>query len=232
MPFMNRETVQSGRGVEQTYVRLPVPVGDPEAFRYGATADILHVLVDNPAREFTNRELHRLTDRGLSGVNDAVRTLEALGVIDVDRTGRANSVRIDPDMVVKPSDPVLAVPQREYHEPVRSVLRRLEDRLDDEFGVVLFGSVARGTADRASDIDLFVLVESDRMHAQREAHRIEDELVDERFGGDRYEPHIIVETRESAPDHDRISEVISEGLTLRDSPALEEVKREVVESGA
>lgn len=229
---MNGETVQSERGVERPYVRLPVPVGDPEAFRYGATADILHVLVDNPAREFTNRELHRLTGRGLSGVNDAVRSLEALGVIDVDRTGRANSVRIDPDMVVKPADPVLAIPQREYHEPVRAILHRLDDRLDDEFGVVLFGSVARGAADRASDIDLFVLVESDRMDAQREAHRIENELSDERFSGDRYEPHIIVETRESAPGHDRIAEIIGEGLTLRDSPALEEVKREVFESGA
>ena len=229
---MNGEAVQSEREIERPYVRLPVPVGDPEAFRYGATADILHVLVDNPAREFTNRELHRLTGRGLSGVNDAVRSLEALGVIDVDRTGRANSVRIDPDMVVKPADPVLAIPQREYHEPVRAVLHSLDDRLDDEFGVVLFGSVARGTADRASDIDCFVLVESDRMDAQREAHRIENELSDERFSGDRYEPHIIVETRESAPGHDRIAEIISEGLTLRDSAALEEVKREVLESGA
>jgi len=36
-----------------TYIRLPVLLGDPDVFRYGATADVLHVLVENPNREFT-----------------------------------------------------------------------------------------------------------------------------------------------------------------------------------
>ena len=56
---MNGETVQSEESMEGSYVRLPIPLGDPDAFRYGATADILHILVDNPERGFTNRELHR-----------------------------------------------------------------------------------------------------------------------------------------------------------------------------
>ena len=55
---MNGETVQYEGPTEGSYVRLPVPLGDPDAFRYGATADILHMLVDNPEREFTNREFH------------------------------------------------------------------------------------------------------------------------------------------------------------------------------
>ncbi len=92
---MNHDAVQKEGTKEGSYVRLPVPLGDPDAFRYGATADVLHLLVDNPDRAFTNRDLRRVTGRGLSGVNAAVNTLEALGVITVDRSGRANAVRID-----------------------------------------------------------------------------------------------------------------------------------------
>lgn len=229
---MNCETVQSDGPKEGSYVRLPVPLGEPDAFRYGATADILHVLVDNPDRGFTNRELHRVTGKGLSGVNAAVDMLEALGVVTVDRSGRANAVQIAPEMLVKADDPVTTIPQAPYHAPVRAVLTRLEERISDDVGIILFGSVARGTADRTSDIDLFVVVEDDRMQAQREAHAIEREIADEQFDGDRYETHIVVEPRGSAANHDRIGDILTEGLTLRESPALDAVKQEVFENGS
>lgn len=229
---MNGERVRSAVDERGTFLRLPVPLGDPDAFRYGATADVLHILVDNPDRTFTNRDLHRVTGRGLSGVNAAVDSLEALGVISVDRSGRANAVRIDPAMLIKPDDPVTTIPQAEYHAPVRAILSGLEDRIGDDVGVVLFGSVARGTADRTSDIDLFVVVDEGRMEAQREAHAIEQEIADGRFDGDRYEAHIVVEPEASATTHDRIDEILAEGLTLRTSPTLEAVKQEVFDGGA
>ena len=225
---MNGETVQSEESMEGSYVRLPVPLGDPDAFRYGATADILHILVDNPERGFTNRELHRVTGKGMSSVNAAVDTLETLGVITVDQSGRANAVRMDAEMLVKADDPVTTIPQSEYHAPVRAILTSLEKRIGDDVGVVLFGSVARGTADRTSDIDLVVVVDEERMHAQREAHTVEQEIDDEQFDGDRYEAHIIVEPKGSAENHDRISEILIEGLTLRDSQALDAVKQGVM----
>jgi len=223
--------VQNTEPTEGTYVRLPVPLGDPDAFRYGATADVLHILVENPDREFTNRELHRVTGRGLSGVNAAVDTVDTLGVITVDRSGRANGVQIDPEMLVKSDDPITAIPQTDYHAPVRVLLDELETRIPAEIGVTLFGSVARGTADRTSDIDLFVVVDGNRMETQREAHAIEREFADERFDGDRYEAHIVVEPGASAATHDRIKEILTEGLTLRDSPALDAVKQEVFADG-
>ena len=228
---MNGKAVQYKRPTEGSYVRLPVPLGDPDAFRYGATADILHILVDNPERGFTNRELHRVTGKGLSSVNAAVNTLEALGVITVDRSGRANAVRMNPEMLVKADDPVTTIPQSEYHAPVRAILTGLDERIGDDVGVVLFGSVAGGTADRTSDIDLFVVVEEERMHAQREAHIIEQEIADEQFDGERYEAHIIVEPKGSAKNHDRIREILTEGLTLRDSQALDTVKQRVFDDG-
>jgi len=228
---MNSITDQNGGGTEGTYVRLPVPLGDPDAFRYGATAEVLHILVDNPDREFTNRELHRVTGRGLSGVNAAVDSLDALGVITVDRSGRANAVQIDAAMLVKSDDPITAIPQSEYHAPVRTLLAELDERISKDIGVVLFGSVARGTADRTSDIDLFVVVDGDRMETQRAAHAIEQNIATEQFDGDRYEAHIVVEPRDSAPNHDRIDDILADGLTLQDSPALDAVKQEVFDSG-
>lgn len=228
---MNGKTVQNVGPTEGSYVRLPVPIGDPDAFRYGATADILHLLIDNPDRTFTNRELHRVTENGLSSVNAAVDTLAALGVITVGRSGRANAVQMNPEMLVKADDPVTTIPQSEYHAPIRAIIDAIEERIGDEIGVVLFGSVAQGTADRTSDIDLFIVVQGERMQAQREAHTIEQEIAEEQFDGDRYEAHIVVEPRESAANHDRINEILTDGLTLRDSPVLDAVKQKVFEDG-
>ncbi|MFT4921558.1 MAG: putative nucleotidyltransferase [Haloarculaceae archaeon] len=46
---------------------------------------------------------------------------------------------------------------------------------DDIRGILLFGSVARGKADRQSDIDLWVLVD-DAMGQQHAANKLSDEL--------------------------------------------------------
>lgn len=229
---MNHEEVQSTSRCGQTHICLPIPLGDRDAFRHRAATDILHLLTDNPDMTFSNRELHRLTGRGMSNVNAAVLSLEDLGVIHVDRDGRANSVRINPKKLVHSNDPVTTIPQPEYHDPVRAVRNRLVDRIGDDAGIVLFGSVARGEADRASDIDVFVVVDDGRMAAQRAAHGIEEEIATDRFDGDRFEPHIVVETRDSAVTHDRIRDVLVEGITLHDAPVLETVKQKVSTDGA
>ncbi len=228
---MNSEAVQSEHGTEGKYVRLPVPVGDPEAFSNDATAEILHLLSEHPGRSFSNRELQRLTGKGMGNVNSAVRALEGLGVVRVGRHGRANDVRIDSKRLHNPADPVTTVPQETFHPPVRELVSRITDQISADAGIVLFGSVARGNADRASDIDLFVVVEDGRMEAQRRAHTIESDVASERFDGDRYESHILVETRSSAPDHDRIATILAEGITLHETDALEAVKTAVFENG-
>lgn len=232
MLFINSLLVRSSGECDGTHVCIPVPVGDRGAFTHDATADILQVLTENPEKAFSNRELHRLTGKGMGNVNGAVVSLEGLGVVSVDRDGRANRVQIDPGKLVRSDDRVTSIPQPEYRAPVRAVRDRLTDRIGDDAGVVLFGSVARGDADRASDIDLFVIVDDERMTAQREAHSVEDEIASERFDGDRYEAHIVVETRDSAATHDRIRTVLTEGITVHDAPVVEDVKREVFDDGA
>lgn len=229
---MNRKAVHSGPELDGPHVCLPVPVGEPDLFRHDATAQILRLLTDNPHRAFSNRQLHRLTGKGMGNVNGAVTALEAAGLVTVDRGGRANRIEIDAAKLYKPDDRITLVPQTEFQRPIRAAVTRLVETVDTDIGVVLFGSVARGDADRASDVDLFVVVPENRMAAQRAAHEIEKEIGSERFDGDRYEFHIVVETRDSAPEHDRISDVLTEGITLRTSAALDAVKGEVFENGA
>jgi len=229
---MNGKSVHSLRDFDGIHVCIPVPVPDAGVFSHDATAPVLQLLIDNPETSFTNRELHRLTEKGLGNVNATVQVLEALDVVTVDRDGRANQVRINSAKVLSPADPITTIPQDEYHAPVRRVVDLVTDRIGEDAGIVLFGSVVRGDADRASDIDLFVVVEDDRMAAQRTAHAIEDELASEQFHGDRYEPHIVVETQESAVTHDQIRDVLTEGLTLRETQALDAVKEEVFADGA
>jgi len=229
---MNSNSVQSPGECDGTHVCIPIPVGDRDAFTHDATSDILQVLSDNPEKTFSNRELHRLTGKGMGNVNGAVVSLEELGVVSVDRDGRANRVQINPGKLVRSDDRITSIPQPEYHAPVRAVRDRIGDQIGDNAGIVLFGSVARGDADRASDIDVFVVVDDERMTAQREAHSIEADIASEQFDGDRYEAHIVVETRDSAVTHDRIQTVLTEGITVHNTPVLDAVKREVFADGA
>ena len=228
--FMNRNSVQSAADAELE-LRVPLPIRDADAFAHDSVPDILTLLVDNPKQTFSNRELHRLTGKGMSNVNAAVDSLEALGVIQVDRTGRSNQIGIDPQQLYRADDPIARIPQSNYRAPVRAVRDRLIDAIGDDAGIVLFGSVARGEADRASDLDFFVVVDDERMAAQRAAHAIEDEMAEEQFDGDRYEPHIVVETVESAAAHDHIREVFAEGITLRDAEILNTVRQQVGSDG-
>jgi predicted nucleotidyltransferase len=215
---------------EGATVGLPVPAPDPKLFRHSATDDLLRLLLDNPYDQFTIRELGRLTDNAPQSVKRAIDVLEANGLVVVEREGNRRCVGINRTRVTTPDDPVLRIPQPEFHRPVRAALDRMHDELGDLEGVLVFGSVALGRADRQSDIDLWVLAD-DRVDQHR-ANELAKELGQERFGGDRYEFQILVETTESARGHgDRLEDVFTDAITLVDSDTLRDLKTEVL-SGA
>jgi predicted nucleotidyltransferase len=127
-----------------------------------------------------------------------------------------------------PNDPLLQIPQAEFHTPVRTAVEQLSDRLDTIIGIVLYGSVARGTADRRSDIDLWVLVAEDRMSNQRTANTIRQDLEDKEFDTGRYAYEIDVEALPAVPNYiEDIQEILSDGIVLHDTGKFETVREMV-----
>ena len=215
------------RKMEQATVGLPIPTPDPNLFRHTATDDLLQLLLDNPYEQFTIRELSRLTDNAAQSVKRAVDVLEANGLVVVEAEGNRRLVGINRTRVTKPDDPVLRIPQPEFQRPVRAALDRIRDELAEVHGVLVFGSVARGQADRQSDIDLWVLA-GDRADQHR-ANELAKALGQKQFDGDRYEFQILVETLESARSHgDRLEDAFADAITLEDSDTLHELKHEVM----
>lgn len=224
-----QDGVADGETMQAT-IGLPIPAPEPDLFRHTATNDLLRLLLDNPYEQFTIRELARLTDNAAQSVKRAVDALEANGLLVVDPAGNSRLVTINRDRVSKPDDPVLRIPQPDFHPPVRAALEHLRAELDGVAGVLVFGSVARGQADRRSDIDLWVLA-SDRASQQHRANEVAKELAQERFDGDRYEFQILVESPESARGHgDRLQDVFADGITLVDTDTLRDLKQEVLNS--
>ncbi|MFB6193697.1 MAG: nucleotidyltransferase domain-containing protein [Halobaculum sp.] len=225
---MTRQTRREDRKTGAT-VAVPVPPTDPDLFKHTATADVLRVTTDRPYETFTMRELARRTDNAVQSVKRAVDVLAANGMIEVESAGNRRLIGADRTRLSKSDDPTLEIPQPEFHRPVRAALDRLDATLDDLRGVLVFGSVARGNADRRSDVDLWVL--ADDPDGQHRANELAKRLGQERFDGDRYEFQILVETPESARGRaDRLTELFAEAITLVDDPELRALEREVLDA--
>ncbi|GAA0236977.1 nucleotidyltransferase domain-containing protein [Haladaptatus pallidirubidus] len=210
------------------------PGDDSRIFRLGAADDILRVLIDAHDTEFTLKELGRETDYSRSTVWRALELLTKLGIIQIRETTQRKYVSIDTEHIQK-SEPILTIEQPEYHQPVRTYVQRIQDALGDTdevqdiIGVLVFGSVARGEADRKSDIDLFVLVEGDRTVARRIVTEVAAELGDEQFDGDRYEFESYVESVESARRAGtKLREIFREGITVHGGNEFQQVKKAVL----
>ena len=214
---------ESGSGV---FVQFPLP--DERLFRNQATEDILLLLLRNPHTEFTVTELRNITGHGGDTVQTALDVLEAAELIQSRKEGRKKLISANRDRIRNPSDPLLSIPQEEFRDPVKAFLDHLNDAEADIVGVILFGSVARGEADRASDIDLQVIVEDDLMESRREIHDIRQEIEEQTFNGERYELQVLVESVESAESYgEKLQEIFSEGIKLRETDTLEDVREEV-----
>ncbi|WP_227357542.1 nucleotidyltransferase domain-containing protein [Haladaptatus salinisoli] len=208
------------------------PGDESRIFRLGAADDILRILIDAHETEFTLKELGRETDYSRSTVWRALELLTELDIIQIRETTQRKYVSIDTEHIEK-ADPILAIEQPEFHQPVRTYVQRIQDALDDTdevqdiIGVLVFGSVARGKADRKSDIDLFVLVEGDRTVARRIVTEVAAELGDEQFDGDRYEFESYVESVESTlRARTKLREIFREGITVHGGNEFQQVRKE------
>lgn len=210
-------------------VSFDFPFPEERVFRYQAMQDILHHLVNNSMEWFTQKELAGITGADISSISRAVDLLDKLGVLEI-KEGVPTRIRISQDHLER-EDPLFSIPQEEFRAPLQAFLNELESKVQDAdgiadlVGVVLFGSVARGTADRSSDIDLLIVVDGDLTLARRVGTKIARELEDHKFGGDRYEFEVLVETPDSALSHgDKLRELFRDGILLKRTEGLQEVR--------
>jgi predicted nucleotidyltransferase len=159
-------------------IGFPLPVRGSQLFNHGASPHILNFLSDNPDIDVSIRQLARVVPMSERATREAVDALEANDLLGTYHQGNARRVHINRDRLDKPADPIRSIPQTEFQTPVRVAYRYIEEELEDVRGIVLFGSVARWTADRRSDIDLWVLVADDHLRQRHEANTLTRELED------------------------------------------------------
>ena len=156
---MNRETdSQNSPGAA---ISLSIPPSDPALFKHKATSDVLLFLTNHRFSDFSLRELATQIGHSHQSVRRAVNVLSANDLVIDSPESNQRLVQINRQRLSIPDDPVLRIPQSEYHRPVKAAVIELRENINDVVGIILYGSVARGEADRRSDIDLWVLTRSE-----------------------------------------------------------------------
>jgi len=217
--MQNNSNINEGSKSEDgTRIALDLPAGEAGLFSSQAAHDVLTVLARYHTEEFSITELQDMVEYSQPTVSKAVDVLVANDLVVERREGNRRSVRVNRERLSRPDDPILRVPQSEFQPPVRAAVKALRDRLETVLLIVLYGSVARGEADRRSDIDLWVLVKEDRMANQRTANRVRQALEDREFDTGRYAYEIDVEGWSAIPNYaDEIQEILSDGFVVYES---------------
>jgi len=215
---------------ENVGVFLPMPLPDKHVFRYQAADDVLELLYRNPHEEFRVTQLRTITGHGGKSVDEAIQILSSLDLVHRDREGRHSLIRINRERIQKPDDPIAEIPQEEFRDPVKAFSDRVaKDQSSNLVSILLFGSVARGDADRTSDIDIQVIVEDDLLQSRRAIQNIKQNVEESRFEGERYEFQVLVESVETAEQYgEKLREVVSEAITLYSTDQLEELRQVIL----
>lgn len=211
----------------QVCIDLPLP--DEQVFRYGAADEILSIVASDPSEVFTNRDLRRAADYGGPSVARALELLVSLDLLI--RTDRENRTeyQINAERLTERTG-VAAIPQAEFRAPVRRFREQVLEEAPDVEGLLIFGSVARGEADRQSDIDVFVAVETEPpMEARRAVTDIIADLESERFDGQRYGFDHHVESLHSIQNYgDRLAEIVTEGIPLYTTDEFDDLRHRIL----
>lgn len=219
----------NARSKDGPTIAIDIPTSDGDLFRGDAAEDLLLYLTRHHDEAFSITDIAEAVDASRPTITKTVDRLSRNDLVVEERSGSQRLVQINRHRLSLPDEPALQIPQAEFHEPVTAAAETLVDALDDVLAVVLYGSVARGEADRRSDIDLWVLVRSDRMANQRRANRIRQNLEDDEFDGDRYAFEIDVESLQAVPNYvEDLREVLRDGIALYRTDEFDTVRTMVL----
>ena len=225
---MNHETENTT--VTGASISLSIPASNPDLFKHKATDDVLLFLTNHRFNEFSLREIATQVGHSHQSVRRAVNVLSSNELVIDSPQSNQRLVQINRQRLSIPEDPILRIPQLEYHKPVNAAVTNLRENITDVVGIILYGSVARGDADRRSDIDLWVLTRSGRAESQREANVIARTLEETEFSGHRYAYDIDVETVQAIPTYtENIREIVVSGIPVYKTADFETVENLLLE---
>jgi predicted nucleotidyltransferase len=118
----------------------------------GARGAVLAILLRTDA-PLTGRQVHSLLsdEYSLWTVQEALKALTQLGLVNTETIGRAGVHTIN-------EDHVSVAPLRALLDPITALTRTVREAVgNDVKTVILFGSIARGEANTYSDVDLAVI---------------------------------------------------------------------------
>lgn len=200
---------------EELAISLSLPASDAALFSRKATNPTLTFLARHPYQEYSISDLANRLAFSASMIVRAINPLITNDLVIESKDGNKRTVQINRERLSIPEDSYLQIQQTAFQEPVREAAQRLVDELESVLAIVLYGSVARGEADRKSDIDLWVLVDKDRDTNQQRAQFLKKDLGEKAFDGDRYAFHIDVESVDSVPAYtENIQQILAEGIVL------------------
>lgn len=122
---------------------------------------VLREMFRNPAKDFTGRELASLAGISHPAGNHALEELERTGIVQSRRAGAAHLWRLSPEHRWTPRLSEMFRAEAQARDELISFLRaRL--RSPPVLAAALYGSVARSEETSSSDIDLLLIVRSER----------------------------------------------------------------------
>lgn len=214
----------NGNSSDGTRISVDIPLRDSRLFSGEATDDVLRFLIRHREESFSMTDIATAIEYTRPTITKTVDVLSNNGLIVEERAGSRRLVQINRDRLTLPGDPYLEIPQSEFHAPVKAATDAILAELDGVLGVVLYGSVARGAADRRSDIDLWVLVREDRMANQRRANQVRQSLEGETFDSNRYAFEIDVESLQAVPNYaDELREILRDGIAVHRTDEFDSV---------
>lgn len=140
------------------YIKIPIQNASTERiFRWSYARDLLMFLAKNPYDSYTVSEIiKRLDIKSRDSLSKLLDAMTDAKLIESVRVGRKRFISINREYIEVPKDPLSQIPQKEYRNIVKLIVDKIRKKKEIE-KIILFGAVARGCADRMSDIDILVV---------------------------------------------------------------------------
>lgn len=205
-------------------IAVPIPASNPRLFGNKAVDDLLAFLARNRNEQFGVRELAENIGHSRSTVSRAVDVLSDNGLVEEER-GTRRLVTLDAERLAVPEAPVDEVPQPSFRPPLRAAVDALTT-LEGVVAIIVYGPIARGTADSEDDVRLRILLDGEVTRRQKRLEELRRDLEERAFGGTRYEFTLEAQAA-TATEEEGLRDVLLDGIVLHRTEAFETISRRI-----